>query len=216
MTSAYRALKAALRAFARMPILVLTTFVLISALGVFGRMFAAWIGAPFCRVHIVRRRARGHGLELSRGISQAGSRIAPAASRPWAAGRLRYSAPLNKRLQNRPRVLRQLLHRPVRLLQTLARPGLARSRLDRRSMVIMSMPDAGQSQLRLYRWLLRDTHGGASHPPTIRPVETSKDQPRRREEREGTRRQNQQKSATGRAFEGDLLCEPSCSSRCRG
>jgi hypothetical protein len=47
MTSAYRALKAAFRAFARMPLLVLTTFVLQSLLGMFTRVLAEWFGAPF-------------------------------------------------------------------------------------------------------------------------------------------------------------------------
>jgi hypothetical protein len=47
MISAYRALKAAFRAFARMPLLVFTTFVLISLLGIFSRVAAEWLGAPF-------------------------------------------------------------------------------------------------------------------------------------------------------------------------
>jgi uncharacterized membrane protein YozB (DUF420 family) len=47
MTSAYRALKAAFRAFARMPLLACTTFILLSSLGIFSRIVAEWLGAPF-------------------------------------------------------------------------------------------------------------------------------------------------------------------------
>jgi len=47
MSSAYRALKAAFQAFARMPCLVLTTFALILLLGIFGRTVGEWIGAPY-------------------------------------------------------------------------------------------------------------------------------------------------------------------------